>query len=65
MKVEPLLSAVREACQKLIFLPHTVSMDENLLGIRVRKVHLVQIDCKAARMGHKIYTLAGDSYLYD
>ncbi len=65
MKVEPLLSAVRDACQKLIILPHTVSVDENLLSSRVRSVHLVQIDCKAAGKGYKIYTLACGSYLYD
>ena len=65
MKLEPLLSTVRDACQKLILLPHTMSIDENLLGTRVRTVHLVQIDCKAAGKGYKIYTLACGSYLYD
>jgi hypothetical protein len=65
MKIEPLLSTVRDACQNLILLPHTVSIDENLLGSRVRTVHLVQIDCKAAGKGYKIYTLACGSYLYN
>jgi Transposase IS4 len=65
MKVEPLLSTMREACQRLILLPHTVNIDENLLASEARTVHLVQIDCKAAGKGYKVYTLACGSYLYD
>jgi hypothetical protein len=65
MKVEPLMSSLRDASQRLILLPHTVSIDENLLAAKVRSIHLLQIDCKAAGKGYKIYTLACGSYLYD
>jgi hypothetical protein len=65
MKVEPLLSCLRDASQRLILLPHSVSIDENLLAAQTRSKHLIQIDVKAAGKGYKIYTLACGSYLYD
>jgi hypothetical protein len=65
MKVEPLMSTLKAASQRHILLPHTVNIDENLIAAQVRTVHLIQIDCKAAGKGYKIYTLACGSYLYD
>ena len=64
-KVEPLMSSLRDASQKLILLPSTVSIDENLIAAQTRTIHLIQIDNKAAGKGFKIYTLACGSYLYD
>jgi hypothetical protein len=64
-KVEPLMSSFREACQLLITLSDTASIDENLVSSRHRSSHLIQIDNKAAGKGYKIYTLALHYYLYD
>ena len=55
---------MREACQSLILLPHTVSIDENLIASQNQTPHLIQIDIKAAGKGYKVYTLACGSYLY-
>lgn len=33
-KLEPLLSTFRTACQKLVNLPDTMSIDENLIAVR-------------------------------
>jgi hypothetical protein len=65
MKRELILSSFRSACQRLILLIHTVSIDENLNAARVRSIHLIQIDVKAAGKGYKVYTLACVWYLYD
>jgi hypothetical protein len=51
MKCELLLSSFRSACQRLILLMHTVSIDENLNAARARSIHLIQIDVKAAGKG--------------
>jgi hypothetical protein len=64
-KLEPLLSSFKAASQKLINLPDTVSVDENLIASHARTVHLMQIDKKAAGKGFKIYTLCSGHYLYD
>jgi hypothetical protein len=64
-KLEPLLSSFKATSQKLVNLPDTVSIDENLVASRSRTVHLMQIDNKAARKGFKIYTLCSGHYLYD
>ena len=53
-KLEPLLSSFKDASQKLVNLPDTVSIDENLIASRTRTVHLMQIDNKAAGKGFKI-----------
>jgi hypothetical protein len=64
-KVEPMMSSFRQACQELITLPETVSIDENLIAATTRTQDLIQIDNKAARKGYKIYTLCCGHYLYD
>jgi hypothetical protein len=64
-KIEPLMSSFRLACQSLISLPETVSIDENLLAATTRTQDLIQIDNKAAGKGYKVYTLCCGHYLYD
>lgn len=64
-KLEPLMSTFREASKKLVDLPDTVSIDENLVAADTRTIHLLQIDNKAAGKGFKIYTLCSGHYLYD
>jgi hypothetical protein len=64
-KIEPLMSSFRQACQNLINLSESVSVDENLLAARTRSKDLIQIDNKAAGKGYKVYTLCCGSYLYD
>jgi hypothetical protein len=59
------MSSFRQACQELITLPETVSIDENLIAATTRTQDLIQIDNKAARKGYKIYTLCCGHYLYD
>jgi hypothetical protein len=65
LKLEPLMSSFREACQSLVSLGDTVSIDENLIMARSRTEHLMQIDNKIAGKGYKLYTLALHYYLYD
>jgi Transposase IS4 len=64
-KVEPLMSSFREAAQKLVKLPDTVAIDENLIAAQTRSKHLIQIDNKVASKGYKIYCLASGHYLWD
>jgi hypothetical protein len=64
-KIEPLISSFRQACQSIIHLSESVSIDENLLAARTRSKDLIQIDNKAAGKGYKVYTLCCGSYLYD
>jgi hypothetical protein len=59
------MSSFREACQSLVSLGDTVSIDENLIMARSRTEHLMQIDNKIAGKGYKLYTLALHYYLYD
>jgi Transposase IS4 len=63
-KVEPLMSSFREAAQKLVKLPDTVAIDENLIAAQTRSKHLIQIDNKVAGKGYKIYCLASGHYLW-
>jgi Transposase IS4 len=63
-KVEPLMSSFREAAQKLVKLPDTVAIDENLIEAQTRSKHLIQIDNKVAGKGYKIYCLASGHYLW-
>lgn len=59
------MSLFRQACQQLINLPESVSIDENLIAATTRTQDLIQIDNKAACKGYKIYTLCCGHYLYD
>jgi hypothetical protein len=63
-KVEPLMSSFREAAQKLVKLPDTVAINENLIEAQTRSKHLIQIDNKVAGKGYKIYCLASGHYLW-
>jgi hypothetical protein len=64
-KVEPLSSSFREACQRLLILGDTFSIDENLIAARTRSGHLMEVKNKAAGKGYKIYSLALQHYLFD
>ena len=64
-KVEPLSSLFREACQRLLILGDTFSIDENLIAALTRSGHLMEVKNKAAGKGYKIYSLALQHYLFD
>jgi hypothetical protein len=65
VKVEPPMSSFREAAQKLVKLPDTVAIDENLIAAQIRSKHLIQINNKVASKGYKIYCLTSGYYLWD
>lgn len=64
-KLEPLATEFRNASKKYWVPGSHVSVDEQLIGFKGRCMHAMQLACKAAGVGFKIYSICQENYLID
>ena len=62
-KLDPLMTEFRNASKKYWILGSHVSVDEQLIGFKGRCIHAMQLACKAAGRGFKIYSVCQKNYL--
>jgi hypothetical protein len=64
-KLDPLITEFRMASKKWWIPGSHVSVDEQLVGFKGRSAHTMQLACKAAGVGFKLYSICQDNYLID
>lgn len=64
-KLDPLVTEFRSASKRYWTPGSHVSVDEQLVGFRGRCAHTMQLACKAAGVGFKLYSICQDNYLID
>ena len=64
-KLDPLVTEFRKASKRWWIPGSHVSVDEQLIGFRGRSCHVMQLACKTAGVGFKLYSICQNNYLID